>query len=227
MAEEIYRQSIRSGENRQLRSDFLLIRPGDEWVSFRDVFEVDGHPVRDRDDRLKRLFLDPTPQSRERLQSVVDESRRYNIGPVFRTINVPLFPLSFVRTYNRGRFDFRLDGQRDAAGARVWRIAFDERLRPTLVEDLQGDDVPMAGWFLVEQATGALVETMLLFTHGASTGEIVVHYKRDPVLGLWVPADMRETYSDGRSRVMEAQAAYSNFRRFQVKTEETVALPKK
>jgi hypothetical protein len=38
--------------------------------------------VRDRDDRLKRLFLDPTPEAQARLQAVIDErssSRRSDV----------------------------------------------------------------------------------------------------------------------------------------------------
>jgi hypothetical protein len=47
-----------AAEHRELRSDFLLAKlPGEErWIPFRDVFEVDGTPVRDREERLK-----PTP----------------------------------------------------------------------------------------------------------------------------------------------------------------------
>ena len=38
---------------RQLRSDLLLVQaPGDRWVSYRDVFEVDGRPVRNREERV-------------------------------------------------------------------------------------------------------------------------------------------------------------------------------
>src|SRR5436305_13761733 len=41
---------------RELRSDLLLVRPAgvDRWIQFRDVFEVDGHPVRDRTERLMK-----------------------------------------------------------------------------------------------------------------------------------------------------------------------------
>ena len=226
VAEEDYRQSYPSGRI-HLRSDFLLVRPADRWVSFRDVFEVDGKPVRDRDDRLKRLFLDPTPEAQARLQAVTDESARFNVGPVARNINVPLFPLSILKTYNRLRFDFKLGRDADSAGVRVWRVEYSERLRPTLVKDLQGDDVPVSGWFLVDQLTGAIVETSVRTSRGPATGEMLVRYRRDPVLGLWVPAQMRETFRDGRFAITDGQATYSNFRRFQVTTEQKIVIPKK
>ena len=183
--------------------------------------------MRDRDDRLKRLFLDPTPEAQARLQAVTDESARFNVGPVARNINVPLFPLSILKTYNRLRFDFKLGRDADSAGVRVWRVEYSERLRPTLVKDLQGDDVPVSGWFLVDQLTGAIVETSVRTSRGPATGEMLVRYRRDPVLGLWVPAQMRETFRDGRFAITDGQATYSNFRRFQVTTEQKIVIPKK
>ena len=68
VAEELYIQNYMSTsrsrrisrEGRQLRSDVLLVKlAGDEWwMQFRDVFEVDRRPVRDRDQRLYKLFVD-------------------------------------------------------------------------------------------------------------------------------------------------------------------------
>src|SRR5688500_4791015 len=63
VAEEHYRQQVinssRPGrisarQHRELRSDVLLVKLGqdDSWPQFRDVFEVDRKPVRDRDQRL-------------------------------------------------------------------------------------------------------------------------------------------------------------------------------
>src|SRR6185436_12366854 len=45
--------------NRVLKSDGLLVSvsSAQDWVPFRDVFEVDAQPIRDREQRLARLFL--------------------------------------------------------------------------------------------------------------------------------------------------------------------------
>jgi VWFA-related protein len=238
VAEETYLQSTRT-QNVRLRSDFLLVRLEDAggWVSFRDVFEVDGHRVRDREDRLKRLFLDPTPEAVARLKAVKEESARYNIGPVVRNINVPLYPLVFLVPENRPGFEFKLSGRRESAGLSVWRIDYKERGRPTVIRGYEGVDVPASGWFLIDQLTGAIVESGLALSERRFTVEIVVSYRRDEALGLWVPAEMREKYklatmtSGGvgdlwASSSTEGRATYSNFRRFQVKTEEKVAIPK-
>src|ERR687892_14326 len=74
VAEENYRQSAvttsrggrQSRQFRQLRSDILLVKLPDEeyWLQFRDVFEVDQKPVRDRDERLFNLFVIPTVGAR-------------------------------------------------------------------------------------------------------------------------------------------------------------------
>ena len=77
VAEETYRQEVkpaRAGtdargfpiesrsQRRDLKSDVLLVRApaGDRWMQFRDVYEVDGRAVRDRPERLAKLFLQPS-----------------------------------------------------------------------------------------------------------------------------------------------------------------------
>jgi len=237
VAEEEYRQSALH-KNVRLRSDYLLVKPerSDEWVSFRDVYEVDGVAVRDRDDRLRRLFLEPGVQLHTQLAAIQAESARYNIGAVERNINVPLFPLRFLTPENRPRFRFKTAGRRESAGVDVWRIEFEERARPTIVSDLQDRDVPVKGWFLVDQTTGAIVESCTRLAEQGSSGEIVVSFRRDPALGMWVPVKMKETYQSlgqgstrgGISMVpfLEGTATYSKYRRFQVKTEEKITIPK-
>jgi hypothetical protein len=213
-----------------LRSDYLLVKPekSSEWVSFRDVYEVDGVAVRDRDDRLKRLFLEPGVDIQAQLLAIRKESARYNIGAVERNINVPLFPLQFLTAENRPRFRFRLAGKRHTAGVDTWRVQFDEQSKPTIIGDLQGNDIEANGWFLVDEITGAIVETGLKVDENGSHGEIIVSFRRDPALGLWVPGEMTETYKTlpRLEPLSEGKATYSKYRRFQVKTEVKIVIPK-
>jgi len=237
VAEEEYKQSSR-GKNVRLRSDYLLVKPdkATEWVSFRDVYEVDGVVVRDRDDRLKRLFLEPGLHVGTQLQAVRDESARYNLSMVERNINVPLFLLRFLQSENRPRFRFRLAGRRQVAGVEAWRIEFEERVFPTIITDNQGRDVDAKGWFLVDELTGAIVETALKIEENGSTGDIKVSFRHDPALGMWVPAEMTELYQAMTQRSLsgaprpetfvEGTARYTNYRRFQVKVDEKVVIPK-
>ena len=237
VAEEEYRQASR-GKNARLKSDYLLVKPdkASQWISFRDVYEVDGVSVRDRDDRLRRLFLDPGVGIGVQLQAIRDESARYNVGLVERNINVPLFLLQFLRDENRPRSRFKLGPRREVDGARTVRLEFEERVRPTIITDIQGRDVAAKGWFQVDETTGAIVETVLKIEENGSTGEIRVEFRHDPALGMWVPAEMSELYQaltqrslSGAPRaetIVEGTAKYTKFRRFQVKIEEKVVIPK-
>jgi VWFA-related protein len=237
VAEEEYRQATR-GKNARLKSDYLLVKPdqSSQWISFRDVYEVDGVAVRDRDDRLRRLFLDPGVGISVQLQAIRDESARYNLGLVERNINVPLFLLQFLRDENRPRSRFKLGARREVDGHRTVRLEFEERVRPTIITDIQGRDVAAKGWFLVDETTGAIVETVLKIEENGSTGEIRVAFRHDPALGMWVPAEMSELYQaltqrslSGAPRaetLVEGTAKYTKFRRFQVKTEEKLVIPK-
>jgi hypothetical protein len=223
VADEDYIQRTPTAQVR-LRSDFLLVKTeADEgWVSFRDVYDVDGAPVRDRDDRLKRLFLEPTVDAARQLQTIKEESARYNLGgDVTRNVNVPLFPLLFLDPGNVSRFQFRLGGRRDSQGRRT--IHFEERQRPTIVKDMRA-----SGSFLVDEASGAVVQTRTIYADALNqTAEFVVQYREDPKLGMWVPSSMNELYlgSTG-SMIVTGTAVYSTFRRFQVTTDETITIKK-
>ena len=67
---------------RRLRSNLLMVRLADEdrWVQFRDVFEVDGRAVRDRNERLAGLFLSPSASALDQAEQIALESARYNGG---------------------------------------------------------------------------------------------------------------------------------------------------
>jgi hypothetical protein len=239
VAEENYVQSMRA-ERQQLRSDLLLVKPpnADTWTSFRDVFEVNGEPVRDRDDRLKRLFLDSSAAAQAQLQSIKTESARYNIGQVQRTINVPLFALQMLHPQNLFRFRFSLGNKQNVGGVEAARLEFVEQARPTLM--YHDEDLPVTGWFLVDPMSGAILGSNMAvqFAKGESRAEFEVRYQRDAGLGLWVPAEMKETYQTrgqatlsvisgaGWTSTLDARATYSKFRRFQVKTEEQIKVVK-
>ena len=237
VAEEEFQQ-VAGQKSIRLRSDFLLVKQesADGWVSFRDVFEVNGSPVRDREDRLKQLFLEPGVDATAQLMRIKEESARYNIGPLERNINVPLYLLKFLNPANRSHSKFRIAARSETDGVQTWRVEFTETARPTIVKDRDEKDIPAKGSFLVEQSTGAIMETSLRLEGPAYIAEIVVKFKLDPGLGMWVPAQMNESYRTPRTSLLtsnvsmgvalEGSAKYSKFRRFQVKTEETVTIKK-
>src|SRR5262249_50835651 len=92
VAEERYLQETTNPfRRRQLKSDFLLVTPpgSNDWFQFRDVFEVDGRQVKDREDRLAKLFFEESPDAAGRATQLRRESARYNLEDV-GTLNMPL-----------------------------------------------------------------------------------------------------------------------------------------
>jgi VWFA-related protein len=214
-------------QKRTLASDYLLVMvPGlNGWIPFRDVFEVDGKPVRDREDRLVKLFVDaPSPAvAIERAMQVLRESARYNIGPVQRTVNVPTLPISFLEPASTHRFAFRKADETKIDGRTAWVLEFTELVRPTFVRTNAGADLPVQGRVWVDPLNGRIFQTRIQ----ASTATITVKYGLHPeISGLWLPQTMQERYVVGNTEIT-GTATYSKYRRFTVLTNELVTLPKK
>jgi hypothetical protein len=229
VAEESYAQDA-GGVHRDLKSDLLLIRASDDrYVEFRDVFQVDGRAVRDRDDRLTRLFLDPSASAQAQLQAIVTESARYNIGNIQRTINTPTLALTFLLTRNQhgSVFEIRKSatpelGRRGPFGvvpAGTIVLSFDEGKRDTVIRTSRGRDLPSHGHFWIDPATGDVLMTELIAEDAAVRGVIDVRYEQDPSLGVLVPSVMRERYDGNRIAGITGTATYGRFRKFQVSTD--------
>lgn len=226
VAEETYDQHIKKQsrglevDRRRLRSDLLLVRPvgSDRYVEFRDVFEVDGRMVRDRQDRLTRLFLDPPPGAETQLERVARESARFNIGRVFRTLNTPVLPLAFLHVDYQPLFAFTPARDQTASGI---VLAFKETSRPTLVRTPMGKDMASRGRFWIDPASGAITQSELIVEDAVVKATVNVTYRADTDLGFLVPAEMRETYLAGRDHI-EGRATYGRFRKFQVNVDEQI-----
>jgi hypothetical protein len=226
VAEESYEQHIKKQSTvydlsrRKLRSDFLLVRPvgADRYVEFRDVFEVDGRALRDRQDRLTKLFLDPPPGAQTQLERVARESARFNIGRVYRTLNTPVLPLAFLLIDYQSQFAFTAKPD-PATSAMV--LAFKETGRPTLVRTPVGKDIPARGRFYIDPASGAVTQSELIVEDAGVKATVNVTYRADEELGFFVPVEMREVYLAGRDEI-EGRATYGRFRRFQVNVDEQI-----
>jgi hypothetical protein len=239
VAEETYVQQQNVNMPRKLKSDLLLVPvPGESrYVEFRDVFEVDGRAVRDREDRLTRLFLDPSESASAQLRAIAQESARYNIGTVQRTVNTPTLALVFLRAENQYAVTFalttratpglqRLDLATSAqekdfgvlpAGTVV--VTFKEAGRNTLIRGAKNRDVPASGRFWLDPATGGVVMSELIADDGAITGMIDVRYRPEAsVGGEWLPSEMRERYNAFGKAPILGRATYDHFRTFQVNT---------
>lgn len=230
---------------RRLRSDLALVRPmrAENWLQFRDVFEVDGAPVRDRAERLTRLFLEPSAPTADQIARIKSESARYNLGDIERNLNTPLFALQILLPRQQARFKFKRARDRDVAtihlapdeagvfrtSTEVWAIDYDEVSRPTLIRTgrpIPNQSLPAHGRFWIEPETGRVLMTELRAGNNYVRGTIDVSYQSEPLLGLLVPIEMREDYRDGRGSHITGVASYGKFRQFQVNVDEKFLLKK-
>jgi hypothetical protein len=225
---------------RRLKSDLLLVRmlPVERYVMFRDVFEVDGKPVRDREDRLTALFLQPGATNSARLMQVINEGARYNLGKTARNVNTPLVALTFLASDMQPRFRFKhlkyeppkvtanpaapvMKRDVFAVPESAWVVEFKEAHRPTFIKTESNRDFPASGRFWIEPIAGTVLVSQLAMENKSVNANIVVSYQSDALLGFRVPVAMDERYRAPTESV-DALATYGRFRQFQVTTSETL-----
>ncbi len=203
---------------RTLVSDYLLVQaPGStEWMPFRDVYSVDGVAVRDRNDRLLKLFVQPGAAT-SRVFEIREESSRYNIGNVTRDINAPTFALHVLSAELRDGFAFSQKGHQRVDGTDTAMVDYSETARPTMIRGQDYEDVPANGRFWIRPDTGAVLRSVIETRPRGMRTKIEVDYRYEASLGIVVPSEMTERH-DLAEEVVEGRATYSNIRRFRVET---------
>ena len=234
VAEETYRQEVRGatgadprgfpaearGQRRDLKSDMLLVRApaGDRWIQFRDVFEVDGKPVRDRAERLAKLFLQPSASTQQQVDDISAASARYNIGGVNRNVNLPVLALTVLEPQNRAWFSFK-GGKKTG---NLFDLEFREERSGTLIRTAGDQSMPSRGRFTIDLDSGRVLSSELVAESSALRARIDVTYAFEPSMGFFVPREMREKYALNGGTTIEGKATYAKFRRYQVTVNETV-----
>ncbi len=219
---------------RELVSDLAIM--GDArfgWVEFRDVVEVDGAPIADRETRVVELFASPGSDALAQAQRIAQEGARHNLTPVgvqfARTLNLPTAALMYLRAENQSRSRFRRESIDIIGRHRVLIVRFEETATPRLIGSV--DNAPARGRFWIEQGTGQVLRTELEINSRRGTTNvqalIEVDYVQSSELGLWLPRQMEETYNftDGMDRQLAhifGRAVYGNVRKFRVDIEENV-----
>jgi len=207
-----------AGSRRELKSDVIAVAgTGHTWVSLRDVYAVDGRQVRDRDERLQKLFLDPKSDPMPKARAIADEGARFNLGAVSRNVNSPTMPLAFLAGDNQPRSKFKLRGPEKIDGVETRIIDFEETERPTIVKSGK-DDLPVSGRLWVEPASGRVMKAAVRFEARNVLSEITVTFGSVEKLKMWMPVEMDDSVRSPRETVT-GRATYSNFRRFGVTTE--------
>ncbi|MEO7157143.1 MAG: hypothetical protein ABI039_06255 [Vicinamibacterales bacterium] len=239
VAEETYKQDIAltariggsSRAARLLRSDLLLVKPADSerYVELRDVFEVDGSPVRHREARVETLLGSQVIRDGDsQLSEIIAASARYNIGSITRNINTPLMALIFLDDTNQQRFSFKHiekakpvfsdvkdQAANDAPVFRVstemWTIEYKERGRNTIIKGPDGRDRPAHGRFWINPSNGSVLISELIVDTGGVIATVTVSYQSEPLMGFLVPVEMRESYIRPGERI-SGRAEYGRFR---------------
>lgn len=211
-------------QTRTLTSDFALVYADaiHGWLGFRDVLDVDGQAVGDREDRLARVLMGAEGRFDE-ARRLSDESARFNLGNVQRNFNVPTSGLFFFVSANHDRFKF---AARRVAEDGTFEIAFRETGKPALIRTPDDDPVSTSGTIWVRPDDGVIVRTALdvdarmrrADPPQRGKGRIDVRYQRVDSLGMWLPATMDESFEGTHGPswdTVTGHAEYSNYRRFE------------
>ena len=218
-------------QRRTLHSDYLLVQPegSDRHYGYRDVYEVDGRSVRDREERITKLFLDPSATASRQIQGILSDSSRHNIGLFDRNINTPTLALLFLKDSYKARFSFtRTDDGSPSLGIDepesmedLWVVEYRETWPTTIISTRGGRNMPASGRFWIEPFTGRITNTEINFQDTTFEAIISVLYEEQSNLGHAVPIEMRERYTDRRGSRVDGTATYDDYRRFRVDVSET------
>jgi hypothetical protein len=207
---------------RQLRSDFLILSDSSGWVEYRDVLRVDEQPVRDHDQRLAKLFMEPHPDARLQARRIVDEGARFNLKsdrlPFTRTLNLPMTALRFLRQENQARSTFTVDGTEN--GRRVIVLRFTETADEPLIGS--NDGARAEGAFWIDAVSGRVNRSDLTLPGYRVTARFRVEFAEQRSLRLWLPATMDESYSRWGVIEMSGRATYSKYKQFKVDVDSTL-----
>ena len=76
----------------------------------------------------------------------------------------------------------------------MWTIEYRERGRNTIIRRPNGDNLPVRGRFWIDPSTGAVLISEMIVDGGGVIATVTVSYQSEPLMGLLVPIEMRESY---------------------------------
>jgi formylglycine-generating enzyme required for sulfatase activity len=213
--------------HRDLRSDFLLVKsPETEaLVPFRDVIQVDGITVRDREARLAKLFLTATTDTMAQAEHIREEGARYNLGNMRSTLGNPVLALGVLQQTYQPRFRFSLSKEDRGFGPAVAVVEYKEVASPAMIRGEAGRDLPAHGRLWVDIATGRVLKTELQVEQPAVRAIVTTTFQAEEKSGIAVPLEMREQYTFGNGNRVNTVANYGRFRRFDVNASEDIRTP--
>ena len=227
--------------SRRLRSEILLAQhpaAQRDWLLFRDVLEVDGGAIPERQRRLTDLFITPTAASWTLAREIAQAGGRHHLPGSSVAITNPFIVVALMDEYYRPFLRFKQGREETVDGKRLRHVQFEERVieeRVALSDHVRmiKRSIPLLvtglveGSALVDPDTGRIMRTQLRIGHklGAPTAATTFVY-HEP-LSVMVPREMTTSWRepDDSRAVVSGTAVYSDVRRFQVSTEEAVRPP--
>ena len=97
--EYVQERRLESKAKRQLRSDVLLVQhPVDKenWLAFRDVLEVDGRSIDNHQERLQRLFIEPTIENWMLVGDIASASQQYHLEGANVSVTNPFVVVALI-----------------------------------------------------------------------------------------------------------------------------------
>ena len=158
----------------------------------------------------------------DQANAIKEHSARY-LSP----LSDPLLGLAVLQRQYQSRFRYAPGDLDRGLGLGVRRITFDETSRPTILRD-GSNDLPTHGTVWAVESTGRIVRTELhIGVAGRLTRTVVLTtaFKKDDGLQIDVPATMVDGYTLRDSANVRGTAYYTRFRRFTVRTKESIGTP--
>ena len=201
-----------------IKSDFLLVQlgmDGEGWMPFRDAFEVKGKKLRNRDERLLKLFMENDKQAFEKAARYNEASSKHHLGNVTRTINIPTLGMMLLHPRVNERFEFTDGGEETVAGRVLRKALYREVARPTLIKTTRARDLALTGTIWIDPFSGAVLKTEMNAADPAVRCQVTVTFRRDEGLEMWVPDKMEEYYKAALAvDDILATATYTNVRKY-------------
>jgi hypothetical protein len=235
VADEYYEQRALDDEQAGARSRVLesevawVPAPGlHDVLAVRDVHVVDGRPV--QSSRVRTL-LEAGPSAPAIAEEILHASAAYNLGPGSRNLNLPTFPLVYLRGERPDRLRWRSHEEPDGAV----RLELEERGRSAIVRDPDGHPMRARGELWIDPASGRITRAHVVITGRRDdpdqggrpirrevTYTLDVKFEPHDRLGLWLPSAMSERYEESsrrngvtRTSVLTGRARYTNYHRFE------------
>lgn len=217
---------VRVNKTREIVSDVAFVDTGGghpfSLVVFRDVMTVDGKPVRNREERLRKLLLsDRKEESHKQAVRITDEGARYNIGQ-FAGGKGNVDPLVAAVWWFQG----------DLASGKFTRtestMSFSHGTRRPADDRSRSGSVAIRGHYVLD-SQGRVAETLWATDDPVFDLRVTVRYREHPSLPVLVPSEMirrEQVLHKPKTDHSEATVSYANCRQFQVTVEETITLPK-